>query len=167
MSSHVNRVTWLVELVVGCDVLVHLARTVFVVEAVQTRRTLAVDDVLMVTLGLVVRVAEDLAALSLLRALRLREALVQHVLIVLDEGSVAAELVVESVLRVGEDIALVGQGGGVRGAAVRLRHLVVLAQVRVEGALTMGRSVVSAKSARRVADVGVATASIIHIDDRL
>ena len=127
MSSHVNRVTRLVELVVGCEVRVHLAR--MVLEAIKTRRTLAVDDVLVVTLGLVVRVTEDLAALGLLRALRLRKALVKHVLIVLDEGGVAAELVVESVLRVGENITLVGQGGSVRRAAVRLRHLVVLAQV--------------------------------------
>ena len=69
--------------------------------------TRAVNLVLMVPLKGLSRVAEDLAVLNLLCLLGLGEALVKHVLIVLDDGIVSAELVVESILRVRQNVSLV------------------------------------------------------------
>ena len=54
-----------------------------------------------------------------------------------------------------------------RRATVGLGNLVVFTQVGVEGALTMCRSVVSAKTAGGVANVGVATTTIVDVDNRL
>lgn len=61
---------------------------------------LSVDHVLRFTLKLVVRVSENFAILSLLYTLWLRKAHVKHVLVVLHEGGIATELVIESVLGV-------------------------------------------------------------------
>ena len=52
-------------------------------------------------------------------------------------------------------------------ATVGLRNLVVLAQVRVEGALAVGRSVVGAKATRRIADVRITATTIVHIHNGL
>ena len=155
------------ELGVGCEVRVHLTCLVNVLKAVKTRRTLAVDDVLVVTLRLVVGVAEDLTVFGLLGTLGLRQTGVEHVLVVLHEGSVAAELVVETILRVRQNVTLICHGSSVRRATVGLGNLVVFTQVGVEGALTMCRSVVSAKTTGGVANVGVATTTIVDVDNRL
>lgn len=52
-----------------------------------------------------------------------------------------------------------------RLVSIGLRTLVVLTQVRVEGALAMSWSIVKAQTTGRVADVGVTAASVIHVDD--
>jgi len=107
--SHIDSVTGLLQTRVCRQVGVHLARGVLfaVVHAVQTRLALAVHLVLVVALNFVVRVSENFAVLCLLNALRLRKAHVQHVLVVLHEGGVAAELIVEAVLSVRKHVTLV------------------------------------------------------------
>ena len=58
-------------------------------------------------LHLIEGVPEDFATFGQLGALGLREAGVKHVLVVLYEGLVVAELVVETVLRVRKQVTLV------------------------------------------------------------
>ena len=62
------------------------------------------------------------------------EASIEHVLVVGDDGGIATELVIEFVLGVGEDVTLLVEGGSVGFAAVWLHALLVLSQVRIEGA---------------------------------
>lgn len=73
----------------------------------------------------------------------MRKTVVKHVLIVLDEGSVSAELVAESVLGVREEIFLIPQRCHVGAAAIRLGGLVVLSKVRIERPLSVSRSVLN------------------------
>lgn len=143
---------------------VHLPSHHFFIWALHRSRALSVDLVLRFTLELVVRVSENLAILGLLDALWLRKAHVEHVLVVLHEGGVAAELVIESVLRVREHITLVSHSGGVRCAAIGLRNLIILAQVGIEGALAVCWPVIDTKTTRRIADVSVTTTSIVDVN---
>ena len=61
------------------------------------------------TLELAVRVAEEFAILSLsdYELLRCRKTMVKHILIVADKAGVSAEFIIQFVLRVGKNIALV------------------------------------------------------------
>ena len=165
--SHVNRVTGLVKLCVSREVRVHLAHGILILQAVHTRATLAVDDILVVALGLVVRVAEDFTIVGLFSTLRLAETVVEHVLVVLDESCVTAELVVKFVLCVRQNVTLISHRSCVRMAAIGLCDLVVLAQIGVKGARAVSRSVISTKSTRVVADVGIATTAIVYVNDGL
>ena len=54
---------------------------------------------------------------------------IEHVLVVADDGLVAAELVIETILSVGEDVFLILDRGRVRMTAVWLGSLLVLAQI--------------------------------------
>ena len=92
---------------------VHLPSHHFFIWASHGSIGLSVDLVLRFALKLVVRVSENFAILSLLHALWLRKAHVKHVLVVLHEGGIATELVIESVLGVREHITLVGHSGSV------------------------------------------------------
>ena len=58
-------------------------------------------------LQLVSRVSEDFTVVLLNDLLGYRQSGVQHVLIVLDDGSVSSELVIEAILSVAQDVALV------------------------------------------------------------
>ena len=166
--SHVDRAARLLKLGVSGKVLVHLAVRVLLFQNINCRYRLPVGHVLVIALCLVVRVAEDtLAILNDLGALWLRESHIEHVLICLDQAGVAAELVIHLVLRVAEHITLVSSRCSVRLASVRLRSLVVLAQVGVEGPLAMSWSVVRAETTGRVANVGIAAASIVDVNNGL
>ena len=169
--SHINGVSGLLKPTVRGQVGVHgrILFNLLLHQAAKTGSARAVDLVLVLALQLVRRVAEHSAGLVLGNLGRLGhgKTRVKHVLVVLDDGGVAAVLVIESVLSVAEQVTLVTHRRHVRGPAVRLRSLVVLAQVRVESALSMGRSVVGAQTTRRVRDVRVAATSIVDIDDRL
>ena len=50
-------------------------------------------------------------------------------------------------------------------STVWLGNLVVLSQVRVEGALAVSGAVVCAQSTRAIRDVGVTTTSIVRVHD--
>ena len=129
--------------------------------------TRTVNLILMVSLQGLSRVAEDLAVINQLCLLGLREALVEHVLIVLDDGVVSAELVIESILRVRQNVSLVSRRRHMRLVSVWHGRHVILTQVRVEGPLRVGGAVVGAQAARAIGDVGVATAAIVHVNDGL
>ena len=129
--------------------------------------TRTVDSVLMFPLNCLSRVAEDLAIVNQLCLLGLGEAVVEHVLIVLDDGIVSAELVVESILRVRQNVSFVSRRRHVRLVSVWHGCHVILSQVRVEGSLRVGRAVVGTQAARAIGDVGVATSAIVHVDDGL
>ena len=79
-------------------------------------------------------VPEHATILVLLGVLWHAEASIEHVLIVGDDGGIASELVIEFVLGVGEEVTLLIEGGCVGLAAVWLHTLLVLSQVRIEGA---------------------------------
>jgi len=70
-------------------------------------------------------------------------------------------------LRVRKDVPLLSKGRSVRRPAVRLRPLVIFAQIRVERALAVRGPVRSAQTTRRVGDVSVAAAAIVDVHDRL
>ena len=134
---------------------------------VKAGSTRPVRLVLVIFLQLVRRIAEHLSVVLLHDLLWNAEPLIKHVLIVLNKRCIPAELVIETVLRVAKDVTPVGGRGHVTGGTVGTRPLVILAQVSVEGALSVGRSVVGAEATRRVRDVGVTTASIVYVHDRL
>lgn len=133
----------------------------------EASRAVPVDLVLVLALQFVERVPEDLALFSCLGALRLGEALVKHVLVVLDKNRVLTELVVETVLRVRQQVTFICERRCVRRPTIHLRCLVVLAQVRVKGALTVSWAVVGSQSAGRVGNVGVTTPAVVDVNDWL
>ena len=168
--SHVDGVFWLPHVGVGGHVSLHGLVTVALlrIEIAEAFRARAVDLVLMELLQLMRRVAEHLVVLlGHLCLLGHGEASVKHVLVVLNEGSVATELVIESILRVRQNVSLVTRCGHVRLATVGLSSLVVLPQVRVEGALAVGGTVVSAEPTRVGRNVRVTTTAIVDVDDGL
>ena len=67
--------------------------------------------------------------------------MIEHVLVVMDDCIVAAELVIEFVLSVRQDVFLICQSSCVRVSSVRLGPLLVLPQVRVESAFAVGWAV--------------------------
>ena len=79
---------------------VHVSHGFIFLLALEARRAGSVDLILHVTLELVVGVSEDFAVIGLLDSLRLGQAQIKHVLVVLHQGGVATELIIESVLRV-------------------------------------------------------------------
>lgn len=168
--SHVDRVLWLLQTVVRNDVCFHWVVSVSVLgihELSNARGARPVDFVLVLFLQLMSRVAEHFAIFGLLRILGLGEACVEHVLVVLDDGGVPAELVIESVLGVRQDVPLVPGRGHVRLVSVRLRTQVILSQVRVERTLAVGWSVVGAQATGAIRDVSVPAAAVVHVNDGL
>ena len=126
-ASHVNRVTRLPKLCVSGKVLIHSTIGVLLFQNIKSSCRLSVSDVLVVALRLVVRVAEhSLAILNDLGTLGLSKSHVEHVLVGLDQAGIAAELIVHLVLRVAENITLVGSCSSVRLSSVGLRPLIVL-----------------------------------------
>lgn len=88
---------------------IHLARravTSRLNKFAKAARAIPVDLVLVLALQLIEGVPEDFAVFSVLDGLGLREAGVKHVLVVLHEDFVVAELVVEAVLRVRQQVTL-------------------------------------------------------------
>jgi len=173
MCSHVNGISGLLHFRVRGSHQIHgwvaaraVLHHVFLLhEAAQTLYATPVDSFLVILLNLVGWVAEHLFSIvDDLSSFGHCKAGIEHVLVVLDEGGVAAELVVEHVLRVAQQVTLVTRRRHVRGAAVHLLDLVVLAQVTVESASTMGRSVVCSQAAGRVWNVCVATTSIVNVN---
>ena len=105
MSSHVNGVARLLQAVVGVNVSASVVEFFILLlevasHATKARCRSAVNLLLVHLLKRCCRVAEDLSTFVQLVALGLRESLVEHVLIVLDDRLVATVLVIESVLRV-------------------------------------------------------------------
>ena len=131
------------------------------------RRTRPVDLVLVVLLNLLSRVAEYLAFLCLLCYLRLGKSLIEHVLIVLDDGRVASELVIESILCVRQNVSLVAQCRSVRLVSVRKYGHVILAQVGIESALSVGWSVSCSKTSGAIGNVRITSTAIVHVDNGL
>ena len=107
---HVNVAGRLLEAVVGDNISFHGVVSVAIFGVDKLAKVVLARPVylvLVVLLNVVGGVAEDFAIFDLLCLLGLREARIQHVLIVLDNGCVAAELVVESILRVRKNVSLV------------------------------------------------------------
>ena len=151
-DSHVDRVPGLLKTVIRSEVRFHGGVPILLLVVMQivaeTGSAGAVHSVLMLSLNLLGRVSKNFTLIVLLRghALGQRKTGIKHVLIVLYEGIVAAELVVEFVLSVGKNVSLVTTRSHVRRATVWLGSLVVLAQVRVERPLSVGRTVLGTKT---------------------
>ena len=151
-DSHVDRVPGLLQAVIRGDVTIHGGVRILLLvvkQMVAETGTGAVHSVLMLPLNLLDRVSKNFTSVVLLRchALGQRKTGIKHVLIVLDEGVVAAELVAEFVLGVGKQVSLVTTRSHVRSATVWLGCLVVLTQVRVEGSLPVSRATLGTKTA--------------------
>ena len=147
---HVDVARGFLQAVVADDVGLHGVVTVAILsidELAHARRARPVHLVLVQLLNLLRRVAEHLAILRLLCVLRLGEAIVQHVLIVLHDGRIATELVIESILCVRQNVSLVAHSCSVGLVSVREDGHVILAQVGVESALGVGGSVVHTQTA--------------------
>ena len=108
--------------------------------------TCAIDLVLVIALHLMRRVTEHFSVIGLLCDLGHRKTVIKHVLVVLDEGCITTELVIESVLCVRQNVSLVSSRCRMGGVPVGLGALIVLPQVRVEGSISVGRAVVSSQS---------------------
>lgn len=107
---HVNVACRFLQAVVGDDIGFHRVVTVAILSIDQlahARRARPVHPILVLLLNLLSRVAEDLAILSFLCLLWLGKPLIKHVLIVLNDGCVASELVIESILCVRQNVSLV------------------------------------------------------------
>ena len=129
----------------------------------------AVGHVLVHLLKLHGRIAENLTGFAGLGwlAFRDRQTVIKHVLIVAHNRGIASELVIKFVLGVGQDVSFIFKRGGMGRWAVRWSSLLVLSQVGVEGALAMGRSVVSTETTAVAMDVGVTSTTIGLIDNGL
>ena len=142
---HVDIAGWLLQAVVRDNVGFHgvVSFAIFSFnELAKVVLARAVNSLLVFFLNLLSRVAEHLTILNFLCLLGLWEARIEHVLIVLDDGIVAAELVVKSILSVRQNVSLVPWRRHVRLVSVWHGGHVVLAQIWVEGSLGMGWAVV-------------------------
>lgn len=104
----------------------------------------------------------------LANGLRLAQSVVEHALIVAEEGHLASEARVPMILRPREGVVAFFEGGrvGLASASV-IVNLGVLSQLIVERALLVSRLVDGAQAARRVRDVCVATAAVIRVHNWL
>ena len=150
--SHVDGVLRFFETDKGNEVFLHFRVLVGVPWQIYSQQFLeisaafAVDNVLVFPLKFLGWVSENSSHIVWLgcHTLRMGKTVVKHVLIVLDETCVMAELVAESVLWVWEDIFLFSNWSHVGATAVWLTCKVVLTEVRVERPLSVSRSVFSA-----------------------
>lgn len=167
---HVNVAARFLQAVVGDEIGLHWVVCIAILsvhELSDARRARPVNSGLVQLLHFLSRVTEHFAIFRLLCSLRLWQTLVQHVLIVLDDGSVAAELVIESILCVRQDVSLVAHCGSIRLVSVRHGGLVILAQIGVESTLSVGWSVVCPQTTRAIRYVSVTAAAIVHVDHGL
>lgn len=116
--------------------------------------------VLVVTLEGMVWVADNFTIITLFIDFWHRETLIKHILIVPYDWCVSAELVIEFVLGIRQNISLVTKCGHMRSRAIWLGHLIVLTQIGVESASTMSRTVSSSDTTRVSGDVRVSSTTI-------
>ena len=150
--SEVNGLFGLLQLAVtvkihGHGVLGRVLLVLHISEAVHACSAGTVNFLLVHFLQLVGRVAEDFAVfLDDSSLLGHGQAVVQHVLVVLHQGLIAAHLVIETSLRVGEHVPLLREGCHVTASATGSGQWVVLTQVRVECAFSMGSAMVNTET---------------------
>jgi len=132
----------------------------------------ALEDALMHLLLIEGRILVDLVIIvvtgDLAYSLGLAESVIEHALIVAEEGHLASEARVPMVLRLREAIVTLLNGGRVRLSSARIVvNLGVLAELIVERALLVSRLVNGTQAARRVRDVSVTTAAVISVHNWL
>ena len=133
--------------------------------------TCAVESLLVFLLLIGFRVSENSFAISHFKLclLRSRKSAIHHHLIIPDKVHLPRELRVEVILTLTVDVTLLLHGCCVTHVSLTesVHPLVVLSQIVVERALSMGWSILNAKTSRHVRNVSVSTASIIDVNDRL
>ena len=158
-SSHVYRVAGLLKAIVLWHICIHSRESATWLRcssssnfrhrtATSSRRTpratCAIVHILVMLLERGLRVAEHAAVFCHFVVFGYGQAVVQHILVVADEGFIPAELVIEVILSVRKNVFLVGQRGSVWLISIWLGSLLVLPQVWVERALAMRRTVLGA-----------------------
>ena len=130
----------------------------------------AVEGLLMFFLHFAIGVSEySFASCVKLGLLRASEALVQHHLVVLNEVHFAFILLTEVILTLTVLVSLLCHRCCVTHVSLSkaVLSLIVLSQIIVERSLSMGWDILRTQASRKVRDVCITSATVIHVNDWL